>query len=66
MVLVVKKLLDNAGGIRDKCLIPGLGRSLEKGVARISVFLPGESFGQRSLARYGPQGHKELDMTEAT
>jgi len=30
------------------------------------VFLPGESHGQRSLVGYGPQGHKELDMTEVT
>ena len=30
------------------------------------VFVPGESQGQRSLARYSPQGHKELDVTEAT
>ena len=30
------------------------------------VFLPGESYGQRSLAGYSPWGHKELDMTEAT
>ena len=29
------------------------------------VFLPGESHGQRSLAGYSPQGHKELDTTEA-
>ena len=29
------------------------------------VFLPGESHGQRSLAGYGPQDRKELDMTEA-
>ena len=29
-----------------------------------SVFLPGESHGQRSLAGYSPQGHKESDMTE--
>ena len=28
------------------------------------LFLPGESHGQRSLAGYSPQGHKELDMTE--
>ena len=27
--------------------------------------LTGESHGQRSLAAHGPQGHKELDMTEA-
>ena len=29
-------------------------------------FLPRESHGQRSLARYSPQGHTELDTTEAT
>ena len=28
------------------------------------VFLPGESYGQRSLAGYSPWGHKELDTTE--
>ena len=31
-----------------------------------SVFLPGESHGQRSLVGYSPWGHKELDTTEAT
>ena len=30
------------------------------------VFLPGEPLWQKSLAGYSPQGHKELDMTEAT
>ena len=30
------------------------------------VFLPGESSGQMSMARYNPWGCKELDMTEAT
>ena len=30
-----------------------------------AVFLPGESRGQRSLAGYCPQGHKESDTTEA-
>ena len=30
------------------------------------VFLPGESYGQRSLAGYSPRGHTESDMTEAT
>ena len=29
-----------------------------------AVFLPGESHGQKSLAGYGPWGHKELDVTE--
>ena len=28
-----------------------------------TVFLPGKSHGQRSLAGYSPQGHKESDMT---
>ena len=28
------------------------------------VFLPGGSYGQRSLAGYSPWGHKESDMTE--
>ena len=28
------------------------------------VFLPGEFHGQRSLAGYGPQGHRRLCMTE--
>ena len=30
------------------------------------VFLPGKSHGQRSLAGYSPQGHRELDSTEMT
>ena len=29
-----------------------------------SVFLPGESYGERSLKGYSPWGHKELDTTE--
>ena len=29
-----------------------------------SVFLPGESAGQRSLVGYSPWGHKDLDETE--
>ena len=31
-----------------------------------TIFLPGESHGQRSLTSYGPYGAKELDTTEAT
>ena len=30
------------------------------------VFLPGEFHGQRSLAGYNPQGHKESDTTYVT
>ena len=29
------------------------------------LFLPGESHGQRRVAGYNSQGHKELDMTES-
>ena len=29
-----------------------------------SVFLPGKSYGQRSLVGYSPKDHKDLDMTE--
>jgi len=40
-------------------LISGLGRP-------IPDFLPGESYGQKSLMDYIPQHRKELDMTEMT
>ena len=32
----------------------------------IPVFLPGESFGQRSLVDYSPYGCKEADTTEVS
>ena len=38
--------------------------SLEEGQQPTSVFLPGESHGQRSLAGYSPWGHKESYTTE--
>ena len=40
--------------------------SLVEGMATLFSFLPGESYGQRSLEDYSPWGHKELDMTEVT
>ena len=36
----------------------------EKGMTTHSVFLPGESHGQRSLMGYSPWGHKESDSTK--
>ena len=36
---------------------------LDKEMATHSLFLPGKSLGQRSLAGYGSRGHKESDMT---
>ena len=48
--------------------VPSLGQedSLQEACQLIPVFLPGESHGQRSLADYSPEGHKESDITEAT
>ena len=46
---------------------PGWEDPLEKGMAThssISVFLPGEFHGQRSLVGYSPWGCKESDTTE--
>ena len=45
---------------------PGWEDPLEKEMATHSSILPGKSHGQRSLAGYGPWGHKESDLTEAT
>ena len=39
---------------------------LEEEIATHSSFLPGDSHGQRSLAGYNPEGHKESDRTEGT
>ena len=47
----------NAGHLSS---IPGLGREMQP----TSVFLPGESHGQRSLEGYSPWGQKESDPTE--
>ena len=56
----------DGGDTGDAGLIPGSGRSPGEGKWQTtSIFLPGESYGQRSLAGYSPRGHKESDMTEA-
>ena len=61
MALVVKNPPANVGeDVRDAKWIPGsiprLGRS--PGWQHTSVFLPGESHGQRSLEGYNPKGHR--------
>ena len=48
----------------DLGLIPAMEDNLEKGMVTCSVLLPEGFHGQRILAGYSPQGHKELDMTE--
>ena len=39
---------------------------LEEGTATHFSLVAGESHGQRSLTGYGPEDHKESDMTEMT
>ena len=63
MVLVVKN--PPANQVRDMCSIPGWEDPLQEDMATYSVFLPGESHGQKSLAGYSPWGRTELDMTKA-
>ena len=63
--LLVKNLPASAGDIRDVGWIPELGRfPWRRKWQPTSVFLPGESHGQRSLAGYSPYSCQELDMTE--
>ena len=54
----------NAGGTGGAGLILESGRSPGGGQATHSVFLPGESHGQRSLVGHSPWGRKELDTTK--
>ena len=42
--------------------IPGSGTSLEEETATYSIFMAGESHGQRRLVIYSPWGHKDVDM----
>ena len=65
-MLIVKNPSVSVGDIRDTGLTPGLGRYPGGGYGNHSSVLPGEPHGQRSLAGYGPWGHRELDTTEAT
>ena len=54
---------------QQQCMKPGFDPWVRKIPWRrvwqlTTIFLPGESHGQRSLAGYGPWGPKEWDMTE--
>ena len=66
MALVVKNPPVNAGDIRDAGSIPGLGRSPGRAHGNPLQYSCLENPMDRSMAGYGPQGHKELDITEAT
>ena len=51
-------------GPKDKGLIPGSGRSPGVRSGNPTQYSPGHPHGQRSLAGYSPQGHRESDTTE--
>ena len=64
-LLVKNPPVDDAGDVRDQGWIPGSGRSPGEGKWQpTSVFLPGESHGQRSLVGPSPYGGPESDTTE--
>ena len=61
---MVKNLPVKAGDMRHE-FDPWVGKiPWRRAWQPISVFLPGESHGQRSLVGYSPWDHKALDMTE--
>ena len=68
MAPVVKNLPANVGDVRDVGSIPGLGRSPgeENGNPLHSPFCLENLMDRGALVDYSPQGHKELDTTEAT
>ena len=62
---VAKNPPANAGDTEDGGSTPGWRRSPGVGNGNsLPVFLPGESYGQRSLASYSSQGRKESDTIE--
>ena len=61
---MVKNTPASAGDIRDVGSIPGTGRfPWRREQQPTPVFLPGKSYGQRSLVGYSLQGHKESNTT---
>ena len=65
VALGVQNSSDSAGDLRDAGLIPGSGRSPEEGHGNpLQCSCLENPHGERSLAGYSPQGHKESDMTE--
>ena len=61
---LVAQLVKNLPAVQET-QVWSLGQDdpLEKEMATHSVFLPGKSFGQRSLVGYSPKGRKESDAT---
>ena len=63
---LVKNLPASVEDTRDTGSLPGSGQCPGGGHGTHSIFLPGESHGERSLADYSPWSCKESDMTEHT
>ena len=64
--IVVKNMAANAGDRRHR-FSTWVGKiPWRRAQQPTSVFLPGESYGQRSLAGYSPQGLKESDTPEVS
>ena len=62
---MVKNLPANAGDIKRHAFDPWVRKNpWRREWLPTPVFLLGEFYGQRSLARYSLWGRKELDMTE--
>ena len=59
------QMVKNPPATRRLKFEPWVGKILwKKEWLPTTVFLPGESLGQRRLVGYSPWGHKESDMTE--
>ena len=64
---MVKNPPANSGDKRDVDLIPGVGRSPgRRNVNSLQYSCLENPYGQRSLAGYSSQGHKESDTTDGT
>ena len=62
---MVKNELANAGDIRDTGFKPWVGKTPWRRKWQLTpAFLPGKSQGQRSLAGYSREGHKESVRTK--
>ena len=67
LTLVVKNLPANVGGLKRRGFDHRVGKTRWRRARKPTpVFLPGESYAQRSPAGCSPRGRFESDTTEAT
>ena len=64
MALVVKNSTASAGDLRDMGSVPGREDPQRRAQQPTPVYLPGESYGQRSLVSYTPWSCKESNTPE--